>query len=151
MTNEQKQTKPSRRKIICTQKTKTQQAFRDLTLAKNIYKKYENTGMWSDKPLSMPNTITNDVSNAPDLQEYYNKITQGANAFVSLGSEIVSRFQNPLSLLDFLSKEENRAEAQKLGLVPPQALVPPLNLTGVNGVNTVAPDQVPPTVLVGEK
>jgi len=148
MINEQPK-KPSRRKIICKQKTKVQQAFRDLTLAKNIYKKYENTGMWSDKPLSNANTITNDVSNAPDLQEYYNKITQGANAFVSLGSEIVSRFQNPLSLLDFLSKEENRAEAQKLGLLPPTSLVSPQNLTQVTGL-PVTEGQVPPTGPVGE-
>jgi len=147
MTNEQPK-KPSRRKIICKQKTKTQQAFRDLTLAKNIYKKYEHTGMWSDKPLSQPNLITNDATNIPDFQEYHNKLTETAQSFLSLGQEIVSTFQNPLNLLNFLSEEKNRPMAEKLGLVPPSS--PPQNLTGVNGELAVAPVQVPPTVPVGE-
>lgn len=144
--------KPSRRKIICKQKTRVHQAFRDLTLAKNIYKKYENTGMWSDKALPPANNVFNDYQNAPEtLTEYYNKITEGANAFVSLGSEIVSRFQNPLSLLEFLSKEENRPEAEKMGLVPPSSPIPP-KLDASNGsVGTVTEGQVPPTVTVGEK
>lgn len=147
--SEQQPKKPSRRKIICKQKTRVQQAFRDLTLAKNIYKKYEHTGMWSEKalPPAQIDKAYNDYTNAPEtLTEYYNKISEGANAFFSLGSEIVSRFQNPLSLLEFLSNEENRSEAEKMGLVPPSSPTPP-NLTGVNGsVGTVAPDQVPPTV-----
>lgn len=40
--------------------------------------------------------------------------------FMALPSDIRARFHNsPLELIDFLGREENRAEAQKLGFIDP--------------------------------
>jgi len=133
--------------IVCNPKNnKVQQAFGPFTLAKNIYKKYENTGMWSERPLGQPQLIETDVTNIPDFQEFHNIQTQANNAFNALGQNIVQRFKNPNALINFLEKEENRFEAEKLGLV--NKTMPPQNL----GNPTLGGDaQVPPVVPTGEK
>lgn len=138
--------KPSRLKVVCTQKTKTQQAHRDQSLAKNICLKYQQTGTWSDRLLSEPNQTLQNTIDTPDYQEYHNLITQASNAFFALPQQIVSRFIEPINLINYLNDEKNHAEAQKLGLLPPTA-IPPQTSSVSNGFEeTVKTEEVPTVV-----
>lgn len=63
--------------------------------------------------------VFGDFTDAPtSLQEAYNRILDAQANFLELPSAVRERFANdPMRLLSFLSDPENRAEAQKLGLV----------------------------------
>ena len=62
-----------------------------------------------------------------DFHTCQNRIIAANNDFMALPSELRSKFQNdPGQLLDFLSDENNRAEAIEMGLIaPPGHLIEP--------------------------
>lgn len=79
-----------------------------------------------------------DVTSVGDFMSANITYRKGVEAFEALPSEIRERFQNnPANLLDFLSKEENRDEAIKLGFIeapaPESPAVVPSTLLDING------------------
>lgn len=82
---------------------------------KNILKRYEKTGQVPGNP-RVP--LTGDFSSVPDFQAAMELIARAKEQFESLPAEIRSRFANdPTVFLDFMSKEENKEEAIKLGIL----------------------------------
>lgn len=80
-----------------------------------------------------------DVSDVDSFLEMQIKSREGEESFMALPSKIRDRFQNsPQMLLEFLSDDKNRPEAEKLGLLkkvelspesPAVGTVPPLDIT----------------------
>lgn len=74
--------------------------------------------VYGDLPNGKGNGVYTDVSQMPDYHTCLLKVKAADAAFAALPSHVRKRFDNkPLALVEFLSKEENRAEAEKLGLV----------------------------------
>lgn len=97
--------------------TLTQHAFLPQTLVENMMKQCAVTGMTY---VNQAQQILEDVSSAPEsFLDMQNVLTRASESFASLPQNIASRFKSPMELLSFLDKEENRAEAEKLGLVAP--------------------------------
>lgn len=105
--------------IEFTQKSMTQQHFRDEADINTIMSRYERTGMLVD-PMQMRQVkpLFDDFSNIPDYQEAQNAIIEAEMLFDNLPSSIRKRFGNdPSQLLDFMSDPDNYDEAVKLGIV----------------------------------
>lgn len=66
--------------------------------------------------------IFGDMTQIPKtLQGAFDLVSKATSAFSSLPSQVRFRFRNqPLALLSFLENPENKAEAIKLGLIPPE-------------------------------
>lgn len=61
-----------------------------------------------------------DFINAPDFMQAQLHLRHAAEAFNALPAALRDRFSNsPQELVAFVSDDNNRAEAEKLGLVPP--------------------------------
>lgn len=109
--------------------TRTQQQFKQQVDVNNIVAKYKKTGTWQH--LATKQGIYADVSDMSDYQESLEKVMKAQEAFSLLPSELRTRFANdPAQLLQFLQNEQNREEAEKLGLVnkrdkPNDAIKPP--------------------------
>lgn len=68
-----------------------------------------------------------DFEGVADYQSALNAVIAADDAFMQMPYFIRDRFHNdPAAFVDFCSKEENRAEAEKLGLVVPKA--PPVEV-----------------------
>lgn len=66
-----------------------------------------------------------DVSEFGDLQESLIKIQEANDLFMSYPAELRERFENdPVKMVEFLSDESNRKEAEDLGLVVKRPLPP---------------------------
>lgn len=107
--------KPLRRKKIFPEESKVQQNLSDRCDINQMLKKFKRTGVIS---LVKRKPVYGDFSNGTDFKEASDKIIQAQEDFMSLPAEIRDRFKhNPFHLLEFLSKEENREEALKLGII----------------------------------
>lgn len=63
-----------------------------------------------------------DISEFDGLELAYIKVQRANEEFMNLPADLRSRFDNdPVKLIDFLSDEGNRKEAEELGLVAPKA------------------------------
>jgi phage internal scaffolding protein len=106
----------------------TQQHFAQEADINVIMAYYQRTGILGD-PLN-PGTdapMFGDFSNVQDFQKAQNAIIEANRAFMSLPSDVREKFNNdPGKLIEFLSNEDNRDEAIKLGLVkePPAPAAP---------------------------
>ena len=103
-----------------TQPSMTEEADYPDTLIPNIF------AMHGQLPLR--DVQFGDFTTMPlDPAEAKARLDDAEAQFMALPSDIRARFHNsPLQLIDFLSREENRAEAQKLGFIdPPPADVSP--------------------------
>lgn len=86
-----------------------------------------------------------DVTSAGDFLEANIKYRKGVEAFEALPSVVRERFHNnPAELLDFISKDENRDEAIKLGFIEKPVpvspeVVPssPLDINGTTDTNSI--------------
>lgn len=62
-----------------------------------------------------------DFSEVVSYQEALNRVAEAREAFMSLSPRVRSEFDNdPQKLMDFLADEDNRAKAEKLGLLEPR-------------------------------
>lgn len=87
-----------------------------------IMERYLKTGLL---PQSRAQGFFGDASALPDYQEAQNIIVVAKTAFEALPAKVRERFHNsPEKFLDFMADEDNRAEAQALGLLKP--VEPPL-------------------------
>lgn len=96
--------------------TKTQQQFKDQTDVNLIMEKYRKTNEMTH--LNAAAGVYEDLSTPRDFRNSLEVVMRAETAFLSLPSRVREKFANdPHQLLEFLSKEENRDEAVKLGLV----------------------------------
>lgn len=95
------------------------QSAKDECDINSIMAKYQRTGFLTD-PLIAPSSQPSfgDFATMGDFMEAQNIIAEANQLFDQLPSTLRKRFSNdPAIMLDFLSSEENKAEAIKLGLV----------------------------------
>lgn len=99
--------------------TRTEQSHKDGLLIKKIIAKYNRTGIL---PQRLSQGVYGDFTSVQDYQESLNRIRDAEGDFAALPSEIRKRFHNsPMELIEFLSDDKNRKEAEELGIVPKKA------------------------------
>ena len=101
--------------IACPEPTLAQQHARDECDINTIVRRFGLTG-------ELPNNVRvpryGDFTAVSDYQTAMNMVIEANEAFMQLPAEVRSRFNNdPGALVDFMSDDSNRAEAEKLGLV----------------------------------
>lgn len=107
----------SQKGLRCPTETKVQQQFKDETNVSNIVKRFNRTGQLPRGRNDTGQYI--DISNVGDYTEMFNRVQKVQKAFMKIPSDIRTRFRNnPQNLIDFLGDENNREEAQELGLIP---------------------------------
>jgi len=101
--------------LLCPEPTLAQQNFKDESDINYIVRQFGLTGELPGKPLSPQ---YGDFTGVLDYHSAVNAVLAAQDDFMELPAQMRSRFNNdPAELIDFLSKEENREEATKLGLV----------------------------------
>lgn len=103
--------------LDCRTPSRTQQQFKEECDVNNILRNYVNTGVLNHVSEVVPQF--GDFSEVPaDYGEALALIQKSNDEFMKLPSEVRERFDNkPLNLINFLQNEDNREEAEKLGLV----------------------------------
>lgn len=92
------------------------QAFAAECDIRNIMNKYKKTGLISHVTSSFAQY--GDFTNIPDFRDAMDIVINAQDSFDSLPAEIRNRFANdPGDFLDFASKEENRDELVRLGIL----------------------------------
>lgn len=102
--------------LRCIEPTMTQQQFREEVDINTILRRFRLTGeMPSD--VRMPTYA--DFTDVYDFHTAANAVAQAREAFETMPANVRTRFHNdPGEFVDFCSREENRAEAARLGLIP---------------------------------
>lgn len=104
----------------------TVQAPREEVDINQIIKRYEK-GMMINQLAEEPRF--EDISEFEGLEAAYIKVQKAKEEFMTLPADVRARFENdPVKLIDFLSDEGNRAEAEKLGLVNPSKGAEPVSI-----------------------
>lgn len=101
--------------LSCPEPTLAQQHAREETDINTIVRRFGLTG-------ELPNNVRvpryGDFTAVSDYQTAMNMVMEANEAFMQLPADVRSRFNNdPGALVDFMSDDSNRAEAEKLGLV----------------------------------
>jgi phage internal scaffolding protein len=116
--------------LHCEDATLAQQHFKDECDINNILRQFNVTGLLPEAPLS---PRYGDFSGITDYHTAMNAVIAAEDGFMALPADLRARFQNdPAQLIDFLSDENNRSEAEKLGLLDAQkteSTVTPLDVT----------------------
>jgi len=116
--------------LHCEDVSLTQQHFKDETDINNILRQFNITGLLPEHPLS---PRYGDFTGIGDYQSALNAVIAADDQFMALPANIRARFDNdPALLIDFLADENNRSEAEKIGLleVPKaESTVTPLDVT----------------------
>lgn len=110
--------------LHCKDKTLAQQQFRDEVDINTIVERFGLTGELPDD-LRLPQY--GDYTGIFDFQSAMNTVRQATENFMQLPAKMRARFNNdPQQLLEFLDDDDNRPEAEKLGLVnkKPEAPAP---------------------------
>ncbi|QXP07900.1 MAG: internal scaffolding protein [Arizlama microvirus] len=103
--------------VACEEPSLAQQHYKDECDINNILRQFNITGLLPESPLS---PRYGDFTGIKDYHSALNAVIAAEDGFLSLPAEIRSRFSNdPAMLIDFLADKNNRAEAEKLGLVDP--------------------------------
>ena len=116
--------------LHCEDASLTQQHFKDETDINNILRQFNITGLLPEQPLS---PRYGDFTGIGDYHGALNAVIAAEDQFMALPANLRARFENdPAQLIDFLNDENNRSEAEKLGLleVPKaESTVTPLDVT----------------------
>jgi len=108
--------------LSCPEPTLAQQHPKDEVDINNILYKYTQTGIL---PIGSHEPAYGDFSMVNDYHTAMNAIKNAQNAFNDLPAVLRERFANdPANLIDFLNDDNNRSEAEKLGLIIPSSPVP---------------------------
>lgn len=114
---------------VCEEETRTQQQFKDECDINIIMERFGITG---ELPTNVRQPIMTDFIDALDYQSALNAIREADAAFMEMPAGVRARFQNnPQTFIEFFSKEENRAEGEKLGLIMPKTSIQAEALEGV--------------------
>lgn len=111
---------PRRRRVVENNSPSlTQQHFGDECNINTILAKARRTGQM---PINHMEGAFMDASNGTmSFHEMQNMVVQAQQNFMAMPSGIRAKFQNaPENLMAFLADENNREEAEKLGLITPQ-------------------------------
>lgn len=101
--------------ITNTEKSLTQQNQKEESDINNIVRKFGLTGQL---PSNLRVPQYGDFSDITDYQSALNAVMKADEAFFKLPAQIRSRFENdPEQFVEFCLDDNNRAEAEKLGLV----------------------------------
>lgn len=101
--------------LLCLDESLTQQHQKDDADINVILKRFGITGQMP-QGLRMPSY--GDFTGVQSYQEALNMVMEADSEFMRLPAEMRARFDNDAGkLLDFLADENNKAEAEKLGLV----------------------------------
>lgn len=101
--------------LQCLDKTMAQQQFKDETDINVIVERFGITGELP-KDLRVPTNA--DVWQVQDLQGAMNVVNAAREAFMEMPAKVRSTFDNdPAKFVDFVSDEDNRAKAEKLGIL----------------------------------
>ena len=116
--------------LACEEPSLTQQHFKDETDINNILRQFNVTGLLPEAPLS---PHYGDFTGIVDYHSALNAVIAAEDDFMALPAQLRARFENdPAQLIDFLDDENNRSEAEQLGLleVPKaESTVTPLDVT----------------------
>ena len=112
--------------LSCGEPSRAVQSAAEEADINTIVKRFGLTGKLPDV-LNLPQY--GDFTGVTDYQSALNLVMAADSAFMKLPADLRSRFHNnPAAMLDFVSNEANREEAQKLGLLKPveasEAIVP---------------------------
>lgn len=123
---------------------RTKQSFRDECDINTILRKYVKSGFLShvrDNPGQY-----GDFSDVDDYHTALNKICEANEGFLTLPSELRSRFSNdPSELIAFLANPDNRDEAIALGLIEVKKM-PPESAVSAAPEEAVSVDSVGPKI-----
>lgn len=121
--------------IECRDPSLAQQQFKDEVDINVLLERFKVTGVLP-RGVIMP--TYGDFEGVRDYRTAVEAIRKASNAFMELPANVRNRFDNdPQKFLEFCSDDKNRAEAERLGLVPPQ-LEEGVVQSGVSGAS--APD-----------
>lgn len=82
-------------------------------------------GLSGELPSGVHMPTYDDFSHVYDFQSAANAIALARESFDAMPADVRSRFQNdPAQFVDFCSNDANRAEAERLGLVPTKSAPP---------------------------
>jgi phage internal scaffolding protein len=114
--------------LLCEDPSLAQQHARDECDINTIVRRFGLTG-------ELPNGVSapqyGDFTEATDYHTALNAVRAADAAFMQLPADVRIRFNNdPGALVDFVSDDQNRAEAEKLGLVLPTAASNPAPVQG---------------------
>jgi len=116
--------------LHCEDATLAQQHFKDECDINNILRQFNVTGLLPEAPLA---PRYGDFSGITDYHTAMNAVIAAEDGFMALPADLRARFQNdPAQLIDFLSDENNRQEAENLGLLDAkttESTVTPLDVT----------------------
>jgi len=101
--------------LACEEPSLAQQHYKDECDINTILQKFNITGLLPETPLS---PRYGDFSGIGDYHTALNRVIAAQDEFEALPAQIRARFQNdPAQLIEFLENENNRSEAEELGLV----------------------------------
>ena len=101
--------------LACEEPSLAQQHFKDECDINNILRQFNITGLLPESPLS---PRYGDFSGIGDYHTALNRVIAAQDEFEALPAQIRARFDNdPSKLIEFLDDDNNRPEAEALGLV----------------------------------
>lgn len=101
--------------LACRDPSRTHQNFKDECDINTIVRRFGLTG---ELPPTFRAPQYGDFEGVFDYQSALNQVMAANEAFMSMPSGIRARFHNnPQNLIEFLSREENRDEALRMGLL----------------------------------
>lgn len=104
--------------VACEEPSLAQQQFKDECDINNILRQFNITGQLPDQPLSPK---YGDFSGISDYKTALDRVIAADEEFMNLPATLRARFDNDAAnLISFLDNEENRLEAEKLGLLEPK-------------------------------
>lgn len=113
--------------LVCPEEeSKTQQQFKEEVDINTIVERFGLTG---ELPQTNRMPVSGDFTSITDFHTALTAVRQAQEGFMEFPAQIRSKFRNdPGEMLRFLADPENRAEAEKLGLVkkktpPPRDVV----------------------------
>lgn len=102
----------------CEEETLAQQQFKDECDINTILDRFGITG---ELPTNVRQPLSADFVEAVDYQTAQNALIEAQQSFMEMPAKIREKFDNnPAKFIDFFEHEENRAEAERLGLVMPR-------------------------------
>lgn len=101
--------------LACEEPSLAQQHFKDECDINNILRQFNITGLLPQSPLS---PRYGDFTGIGDYHTALNRVIAAQEEFEALPAQIRARFENdPAKLIEFLEDDNNRPEAESLGLV----------------------------------
>ena len=98
----------------------TKQSFVEESDINTIVKRFGLTGQLPSD-IRMP--LNGDFQEVPDFRTAMQLLVEAREGFMQMPADVRARFGNdPAAFVDFISNDENRAEAERLGIVPKKAV-----------------------------